>query len=93
MLTLNADNWVTVPTNSTLTISKQTVMIHPIIDDFYSPNPAHERSAGFAQAKGQTVTGPDKQVLGQSRTPEGAKGASGEGPDLVSAAIRRLAVK
>jgi glutamine amidotransferase len=57
------DNWVTVPTNSTLTISKQTVMIHPIIDDFYSPNPAHERSAGFAQAKGQTVTGVDKRVL------------------------------
>jgi glutamine amidotransferase len=38
-------------------------MIHPIIDEFYSPNPAHERSAGFAQAKGQTVTGPDKRVL------------------------------
>jgi glutamine amidotransferase len=59
-----ADNWVTVPTNSTLTISKQTVMIHPIVDEFYSPNPAHERSANFAQAKGQTVTGSDKRVLG-----------------------------
>ena len=58
------DNWVTVPTNSTLTISKQTVMIHPIVDEFYSPNPAHERSANFAQAKGQTVTGSDKRVLG-----------------------------
>lgn len=57
------DNWVTVPTNSTLTISKQTVMIHPIIDEFYSPNPAHERSANFAKAKGQTVTGSDKRVL------------------------------
>jgi glutamine amidotransferase len=59
---------VTVPTNSTLTISKQTVMIHPIIDDFYSHNPAHTRSAGFAQAKGQTITGPDKRVLSQSES-------------------------
>jgi glutamine amidotransferase len=39
-------------------------MIHPIVDEFYSPNPAHERSANFAQAKGQTVTGSDKRVLG-----------------------------
>jgi len=44
-------------------------MIHPIIDNFYNTNPAHERSAGFAQAKGQTVTGPDKQVLGQRARP------------------------
>jgi glutamine amidotransferase len=63
-LLTQSDNWVTVPTNSTLTISKQTVMIHPIVDEFYSPNPAHERSANFAQAKGQTVTGSDKRVLG-----------------------------
>lgn len=55
-LTFERDNWVTVPTNSTLTISKQTVMIHPIMDEFYSPNPAHSRSAQFAQTKGQTVT-------------------------------------
>jgi glutamine amidotransferase len=90
------DNWVTVPTNSTLTISKQTVMIHPIVDSFYSPNPAHERSAGFAQAKGQTVTGPDKRVLTDAKTP----GSGAESPhrsvhadDLVSGAIRRLRVE
>ncbi|RMZ71096.1 glucosamine 6-phosphate synthetase [Pyrenophora seminiperda CCB06] len=63
-LTFERDNWVTVPTNSTLTISKQTVMIHPIVDEFYSHNPSHERSANFAQKKGQTVTGSDKRVLG-----------------------------
>jgi glutamine amidotransferase len=68
-----SDNWVTVPTNSSLTIYKQTVMIHPIIDEFYSANPAHARSAGFAQAKGQTITGPDKRVLSQP-----ADGASSE---------------
>ncbi|KAH9871340.1 hypothetical protein IAQ61_005519 [Plenodomus lingam] len=90
-LTFERDNWVTVPTNSTLTISKQTVMIHPIIDDFYSPNPAHERSAGFAQAKGQTVTGPDKKVLGQSRTPDGLQQVGGT-TDVLGAAIRRMEV-
>ncbi|KAF1832648.1 N-terminal nucleophile aminohydrolase [Decorospora gaudefroyi] len=68
-LTFERDNWVTVPTNSTLTISKQTVMIHPIIDEFYSSNPAHERTSAFAQAKGQTVTGADKRVLDGSKAP------------------------
>ena len=47
-----ADNWVTVPTNSVLTIHKQTVLIHPIEDQFYSHNPAHARNAAFAADKG-----------------------------------------
>lgn len=96
VLTSYLDNWVTVPTNSTLTISKQTVMIHPIIDEFYSPNPAHERSAGFAQAKGQTVTGPDKRVLGSKGTETEGTGSEDEGVsrsgEAVDGAIRRLRV-
>jgi glutamine amidotransferase len=64
-------------------------MIHPIVDAFYSPNPAHERSAGFAQAKGQTVTGPDKQVLSRD---EGTGGVGRVEGDVVTQAIRRLAV-
>lgn len=70
-------------------------MIHPIIDEFYSPNPAHERSAGFAQAKGQTVTGPDKRVL----TSKGTETAGSEdeglggGDDAVDGAIRKLRLK
>lgn len=95
MLLILEDNWVTVPTNSTVTIHKQTVMIHPIIDDFYSPNPAHTRSAGFAQAKGQTITGPDKIVLRDHVNGEGGSGTVS--PDsrnkaLVSEAISRLTV-
>ncbi|KAF2031193.1 N-terminal nucleophile aminohydrolase [Setomelanomma holmii] len=93
-LTFERDNWVTVPTNSTLTISKQTVMIHPIIDEFYSPNPAQGRSAGFAQAKGQTVTGPDKRVLPRDKSPEAAgsgdEAGMGNRSDAVIGAIRRL---
>lgn len=46
------ESWVTVPTNSTLTIHKQTVMVHPIIDEYYSYNPYHSRSSKFVQDKG-----------------------------------------
>lgn len=62
-LTFERDNWVTVPTNSTLTITGQTVMIHPILDEFYSHDPAHARSSQFASSKGQTITGRDKTVV------------------------------
>ncbi|KEQ90913.1 hypothetical protein AUEXF2481DRAFT_525343 [Aureobasidium subglaciale EXF-2481] len=55
-LTFERDNWVTVPTNSTVTIHNQTVLIHPIIDDFYNPSPSFKRSSKFAETKGQTTT-------------------------------------
>lgn len=37
-----------------LTIHKQTVMVHPIIDKFYERDPHHIRSSAFVQAKGLT---------------------------------------
>ena len=52
------DNWVTVPTNSTLTIHKQTVMIHPIIDQYYNESPSYTRSSGFAVSKGLVSNAP-----------------------------------
>jgi len=58
LLTSATDNWVTVPTNSTLTIHKQTVMIHPIIDGYYHPNPSYSRSSGFAVSKGLVSNAP-----------------------------------
>lgn len=50
------DDWVMVPTNSTLTIHKQAVMIHPIIDEYYNHNPSYTRSTGFAVSKGLDIT-------------------------------------
>lgn len=38
-LMIDADNWVTVPKQSTLTIHGQTVLLHPIIDEYYDPAP------------------------------------------------------
>lgn len=35
-----------------LTIHKQTVMVHPIIDEYYNYNPYHRRSSKFVQEKG-----------------------------------------
>jgi glutamine amidotransferase len=51
-LTFERDNWVIVPTNSILTIHKQTVMIHPIVDKYYNYNPYYNRSAKFAVEQG-----------------------------------------
>ncbi|PWW79526.1 N-terminal nucleophile aminohydrolase [Tuber magnatum] len=54
-LTFERGDWVTVPTNSILTINKQTVLIHPIIDKYYQQNPAYSRSAAFAESKGMVA--------------------------------------
>ncbi|KAJ4136151.1 glutamine amidotransferase subunit [Fusarium equiseti] len=53
-LTFERENWVNVPTNSLLTIHRQTVMVHPIIDKYYERDPHHVRSSAFVQAKGLT---------------------------------------
>ncbi|KAG5966325.1 hypothetical protein E4U58_002553 [Claviceps cyperi] len=51
-LTFERENWVNVPTNSILTIHRQTVMIQPIVDKYYERDPYHVRSSAFVQAKG-----------------------------------------
>ena len=78
---LDADNWVTVPTNSTLTIHKQTVMIHPIIDEYYNPNPSYSRSSGFAVSKGLVSNAPG---AAQALTP--GMGMSGAATPEIKAA-------
>jgi glutamine amidotransferase len=101
-LTFDRDNWVTVPTNSTLTIHNQTLMIHPIRDEFYSPNPSHERSSQFARTKGQSVAMPKGVLggrgggteLGSGDVSPGGAALEGRGKDdVVVEAIRRLRVE
>ncbi|KAF4981007.1 hypothetical protein FZEAL_3122 [Fusarium zealandicum] len=53
-LTFERENWVNVPTNSILTIHRQTVMVHPILDKYYERDPHHIRSSAFVQTKGLT---------------------------------------
>ncbi|KAK2745252.1 hypothetical protein FQN57_003947 [Myotisia sp. PD_48] len=69
-LTFERHNWVTVPTNSMVTIHKQKVLIHPIIDQFYDHDPNHDRSAGFAVSKGLVSEAPGRTVIPQSESSE-----------------------
>lgn len=62
MLILHIDNWVSVPTNSVVTIHKQTVMLHPILDEFYGENLNHDRSSCFAVSKGLVSTAPGTTI-------------------------------
>lgn len=51
-LTFERGDWICVPTNTTLTITKtNTVLMHPILDEFYDDG-GIERSSGLAMSKG-----------------------------------------
>lgn len=51
-LTFERGDWIAVPTNSTLTVKNQTVLLHPIIDKYYQEDPQFERDSQFAESKG-----------------------------------------
>lgn len=52
-LTFERGDWICVPTNTVLTItSKNTVLMHPIRDEFYDDRGIIERSSGLAMSKG-----------------------------------------
>lgn len=63
---IQKDNWVSVPTNSVVTIHKQTVLLHPIIDEFYGEDFNHDRSSCYAVSKGLVSTAPGTTVAPQS---------------------------
>lgn len=62
----STDNWVSVPTNSVVTIHKQTVLLHPIIDEFYSEDLSQDRSSCYAVSKGLVSTAPGTTVQPQT---------------------------
>ncbi|PQE28421.1 glucosamine 6-phosphate synthetase protein [Rutstroemia sp. NJR-2017a BBW] len=74
-LTFERESWVTVPTNSTITIHKQTVMVHPIIDEYYNPNPYHSRSSKFVNDKG-LITNEKPAAVGSSPSTSPAPAAA-----------------
>ncbi|CEP23645.1 K07008 [Cyberlindnera jadinii] len=51
-LTFERGDWIAVPTNTVLTIKKQTVLLHPIRDEYYQADPLFTRSSSFAESKG-----------------------------------------
>ncbi|GMG19107.1 unnamed protein product [Ambrosiozyma monospora] len=68
-LTFERGDWISVPTNSTLTIKGQTVLLHPIIDEYYNENPTFIRSASFAESKGLMGTYPKPEVEEEKELP------------------------
>lgn len=53
-ITFERNDWTAIPTNSLLTILKdQTILLHPIIDEYYQKNPLFIRDSGFSTRKGQ----------------------------------------
>lgn len=73
-LTFERDNWVTVPVNSVLTIHNQTVLIHPILDEYYNHTPL-PRSSAYAADKGQ-MTSPVAESKAVSAREEMAVGVA-----------------
>lgn len=65
-------------------------MIHPIVDEFWSPNPSHTRSTQFALTKGQTTTNSKKEVITNGGSPD-SKGRGG--PDAVELGRRVQALR
>ncbi|CCF56198.1 hypothetical protein KAFR_0A07640 [Kazachstania africana CBS 2517] len=51
-LTFERGDWTTVPTNSILTIKKQTILLHPITDEYYQEDPLYLRSSTLVEKKG-----------------------------------------
>ncbi|KAH3901492.1 probable Probable glutamine amidotransferase DUG3 [Saccharomycodes ludwigii] len=51
-LTFERGDWTAVPTNSMLTIKNQTILLHPIIDEYYQEDPLFTRSSDLAERKG-----------------------------------------
>lgn len=51
-LTFERNDWISVPTNSTISIKNLNVLLHPIIDEYYSKDPIQPRSYQFASSKG-----------------------------------------
>ena len=68
-LTFERDDWVTVPTNCILSINKQTVLIHPVVDKYYQPDPSFSRSAAFVESKGLASKSPADKAIAVKQRP------------------------
>jgi glutamine amidotransferase len=63
-LTFERNDWIAIPTNTVITIKRQTVLLHPILDEYYDKEPGQPRSSHFAESKGLV----SPMVVGQTET-------------------------
>lgn len=75
-LTFERGDWTTVPTNSILTIKKQTILIHPVIDEYYQEDPLYLRSSTLAESKGLMGSVPLAKVVEKNVPPLEREGRS-----------------
>ncbi|QLG74246.1 hypothetical protein HG535_0G01300 [Zygotorulaspora mrakii] len=75
-LTFERGDWTAVPTNSILTIKKQTILIHPIIDEYYQADPLYSRSSKLAEDKGLMGSVPLPKSVEKNVPPLGREGRS-----------------
>ncbi|CCK70785.1 glutamine amidotransferase subunit DUG3 KNAG_0F01170 [Huiozyma naganishii CBS 8797] len=68
-LTFERGDWTAVPTNSILTIKKQTILLHPIVDEYYQKDPLYLRSSTLAENKGLMGTVPLAKVVEKNVPP------------------------
>lgn len=69
-LTFHRADWVTVPTNSILTISNETVLLHPILDKYFVEKASYVRNDEFAREKGLLGTAEIGDVRTESKRDE-----------------------
>lgn len=78
-LTFERADWVTVPTNSVITISDSNVLLHPIIDKYYVDKASHVRNDKYAASKG--LLGTTMAIAeAEAETGEAVRAASAGGP-------------
>ena len=79
-LTFERHNWLAVPTNTIVTISRQTVFVEPIIDEYFDEDPSRERSSGFAKSKGLVAKAPGSVSI--APTPAAVTPPASPGPEV-----------
>ncbi|SCU96496.1 LAME_0F16446g1_1 [Lachancea meyersii CBS 8951] len=75
-LTFERGDWTTVPTNSVLTIKNQTVLLHPIVDEYFQDDPLYARSSSLAERKGLMGSVPVSKPLERNVPPLEREGRS-----------------
>lgn len=60
-LTFERNDWLSVPTNSTISIRNLNVLLHPIIDEYYIDDQSSARSNHYASSQGMIGSYPTAQ--------------------------------
>lgn len=75
-LTFERGDWTAVPTNSILTIKNQTILLHPIIDEYFQEDPLYLRNSALAESKGLMGSVPLANALEKDVPPLEREGRS-----------------